>query len=63
MEKALTAEPSFHLLDCREELHRLKSEGELTVDNFDALLSGKYLRTIPGVLPVDGFFAAILEKT
>lgn len=63
VEKALTAEPSFHLLDCREELHRLKSEGELTVDNFDALLSGKYLRTIPGVLPVDGFFAAILEKT
>jgi len=63
VEKALAAEPSFHLLDCREELQRLKNERELTVDNLESLLSGKYLRTIPGVLPVDGFFAAILEKT
>jgi 16S rRNA (cytosine967-C5)-methyltransferase len=62
VEKALAAEPSFHLLDCGEELQRLKTEGELATDNFDSLLSGKSLRTIPGVLPVDGFFAAILEK-
>ncbi len=62
VEKVMAAEPSFHLLDCREELRRLKNEGELVADDFDALLSGKYLRTIPGALPVDGFFAAILER-
>lgn len=28
----------------------------------EALVSGSYLRTIPGVHPCDGFFAAVLEK-
>jgi 16S rRNA (cytosine967-C5)-methyltransferase len=67
VEKALACELSFRLLDCRSELQRLKSEGELANnddnDNFDSLLSGKYLRTIPGVLPIDGFFAAVLERS
>jgi hypothetical protein len=40
----------------------LKENRELVVDNIDSLLSGPYLRTIPGVHPSDGFFAAILEK-
>ena len=30
-------------------------------DGFD-LVSGDFLRTIPGVHPCDGFFAAILQK-
>ena len=64
VEKALGANPEFHLVDCRIELQRLKEDHELVIDNDDveSLLSGPYLRTIPGVHPTDGFFAAILEK-
>jgi len=28
----------------------------------ESLTSGPYLRTIPGVHPCDGFFAAILQR-
>jgi 16S rRNA (cytosine967-C5)-methyltransferase len=62
VDKALVAEPSFHVIDAREELQRLRTTGELNWDDIDSLLSGPYLRTIPGVHPSDGFFAAILEK-
>ena len=62
VQQALAANPEFHLIDSRAELQRLKDNRELVVDNIDSLLSGPYLRTIPGVHPSDGFFAAILEK-
>jgi len=52
----------FQLLDCRPELERLRQEGELAWADLDSLLSGKFLRTIPGVHPCDGFFAAVLEN-
>ena len=61
VERALAAEPSFVLRDCKEELERLRADGELTVQP-DTLLSGFYLRTIPGLHRCDGFFAAVLEK-
>jgi hypothetical protein len=50
------------LLDCRKELDVLRGQGELTWNDLDSLIQGPYLRTIPGVHPCDGFFAAILEK-
>jgi hypothetical protein len=50
-------------VDCRAELERLKESGELAWEDIDWLLDGPYLRTIPGVQPGDGFFAAMLEKT
>jgi 16S rRNA (cytosine967-C5)-methyltransferase len=53
---------SFRVLDCRIELERLRSQGELLWEDVDSLTKGPYLRTIPGVHPCDGFFAAILEK-
>ena len=64
VEKALAASPEFRLIDCRDELRRLKEDHELVIDKDDdeSLLSGPYLRTIPGIHPTDGFFAAILEK-
>ncbi len=62
VEKAISADPSFRVLDSRAELQRLSSQGELRWENIDSLISGPYLRTIPGVHPCDGFFAAILEK-
>lgn len=52
----------FSIVDCGEELERLRQAGELCVEDIGSLLSGRYLRTIPGVHPCDGFFAAILEK-
>jgi 16S rRNA (cytosine967-C5)-methyltransferase len=62
IEQFLAESPSFQPLDCRQLLERLKSEGELTWQPLESLLSGSYLRTIPGVHPCDGFFAAILER-
>jgi 16S rRNA (cytosine967-C5)-methyltransferase len=61
-EKALAANPEFRLVDSRADIQRLKENRELIVNNIDSLLSGPCLRTIPGVHPSDGFFAAILEK-
>ncbi len=54
--------PDFRLLDVRDELERLRASGELSWEGLDSLLSDKHLRTIPGVHPCDGFFAAILER-
>ena len=63
VEQALADDDSFHLLDCRGELERLRGKGELAWKGLDSLLSGPYLRTIPGIHPCDGFFAAILERS
>ncbi|MFZ0859085.1 MAG: 16S rRNA (cytosine(967)-C(5))-methyltransferase RsmB [Candidatus Sulfotelmatobacter sp.] len=60
--QALSENHSFRLLDCRPELDRLKTTGELTCPGPATLTRGPYFRTIPGVHPCDGFFAAILER-
>ena len=39
------------------------AEGELAWSDLDSLISGRFVRTIPGVHPCDGFFVAILEKS
>jgi 16S rRNA (cytosine967-C5)-methyltransferase len=58
----LANDKSIELRDCRQELERLNSAAELTWPDPVSLTRGPYLRTIPGVHPCDGFFAAILEK-
>ena len=63
VEEALLAGNSFRLVDCRERLEDLTTEGELVWKHIDSLIRGRYLQTIPGVHPCDGFFAAILERT
>jgi 16S rRNA (cytosine967-C5)-methyltransferase len=63
VEKAIVADSSFHVRDCRQELEHLRSSGELVWNDLDSLTSGLYLRTIPGVHPCDGFFAAILQRS
>ena len=60
--EVMAARGDLRLLDCRDELQRLKSSGELRWGDLDSLVRGKFLRTLPGVHPCDGFFAAILEK-
>jgi len=63
VEEVLADPPGYHLLDIRSELDRLRSSGELAGENLDSLIRGSYLRTLPGLHPCDGFFAAILERT
>jgi 16S rRNA (cytosine967-C5)-methyltransferase len=60
--EVLSTGTSFRVLDCRNQLTRLRDNGELVWKDLDSLLSGPYLRTIPGIHPCDGFFAAILGK-
>ncbi len=62
VEEVLQDAKGFRLLDCRDEIERLRSTGELVWSDIDSLLSGKFLRTIPGQEPCDGFFAAVLER-
>jgi 16S rRNA (cytosine967-C5)-methyltransferase len=59
----LASNPDFRAIPARNELLRLRNAGELVWDNVETLVQGNFLRTIPGVHPCDGFFAAILEKT
>lgn len=63
VEQILAEDKSIHLLNCRTELDRLKAAGELTWPDAVSLTRGPYLRTIPGIHPCDGFFAAILERS
>ncbi|HZM11963.1 MAG TPA: 16S rRNA (cytosine(967)-C(5))-methyltransferase RsmB [Candidatus Limnocylindrales bacterium] len=62
VEEVLQGDSKFTLLNCRTELERLRAEGELAISDLDSLLEGKYLRTLPGVHPCDGFFAAIIQR-
>ncbi len=58
MQKSVEVQPVGPLLET------LLAEGALTVEGHatlrDTALAGPYLRTIPGVHPCDGFFAALL---
>ncbi|HTS36782.1 MAG TPA: 16S rRNA (cytosine(967)-C(5))-methyltransferase RsmB [Candidatus Solibacter sp.] len=72
IEQALNENPSVRLRSCAEELDRLAVSGEMwrgrprprAEDSTrpDSLTSGPYLRTIPGIHPCEGFFAAIIER-
>jgi 16S rRNA (cytosine967-C5)-methyltransferase len=52
----------FRLVPVREELARLQKAGDLVWKDVEQLVRGDFLRTLPGVHPGDGFFAAVLEK-
>jgi 16S rRNA (cytosine967-C5)-methyltransferase len=63
VEQALRAVRNLCRVDCRTELERLRAERFLTWPNPATLSRGPYLRTIPGMHPCDGFFAAIVERS
>jgi 16S rRNA (cytosine967-C5)-methyltransferase len=63
IEEILRDAPEYQLRDSREELEQLRSSGELLWTDVYSLVNGKFLRTIPGVHPCDGFFAAVIERT
>jgi 16S rRNA (cytosine967-C5)-methyltransferase len=52
----------FQIIPMRHELVRLQESGALIWGDIDQVISGDFLRTIPGLQPCDGFFAAILQK-
>ncbi|MGC2553713.1 MAG: 16S rRNA (cytosine(967)-C(5))-methyltransferase RsmB [Candidatus Sulfotelmatobacter sp.] len=62
IERLSEEDSSFRVIDCHAELEQLRENHELIWPNPASLTRGPYLRTLPGVLPCDGFFAAILEK-
>jgi len=62
VEAALSEQPGLRLIECKKELERLKNDGELAWPEVASLLHGPYLRTIPGIHPCDGFFAAALTR-
>ena len=63
VETMLAERHECNLIDCRAHLEQLQRSGELAWPDLDSLLSGAYLRTLPGIHPCDGFFAAIIERT
>lgn len=63
VEEVLRDVPGVRLLECRGELQRMQASGELVWQDLDSITDGPFLRTLPGVHPCDGFFAAIFEKT
>ncbi len=56
----------WKLLDLREEFDRLEREGIVQGDAVEELRANGfrdgYLRTLPGLHPCDGFFAALIER-
>jgi len=62
VEEVLHDNREYQLRDSRDELERLRASGDLVWSDLDSLLSGKYLRTLPGIQPCDGFFAALVER-
>ena len=62
VEEVLHEADGYRLCDAGDELDRLRSTGELVWSDLDSLLSGRFLRTIPGIQPCAGFFAAVFER-
>jgi 16S rRNA (cytosine967-C5)-methyltransferase len=62
VEEALRERGAIRLTPVTALLEQLAADGELAWDDLESLTRGPYLRTIPGVHPCDGFFAAIIER-
>jgi 16S rRNA (cytosine967-C5)-methyltransferase len=65
VEAVLEETPGFRLVPVEGILDALAASGVITAEGRERLRSateGPYLRTIPGVHPCDGFFAAAFEK-
>jgi len=63
IEELLATVSGIRLLDCRSELQAMQERGELVSQDLDSITDDGFLRTLPGVHPCDGFFAAMLEKS
>jgi 16S rRNA (cytosine967-C5)-methyltransferase len=52
----------FQIIPIKEELTSLQHSGDLVWQDIDSLVDGNFLRTVPGVQPCDGFFAAVIKR-
>jgi 16S rRNA (cytosine967-C5)-methyltransferase len=63
VETALAEAREFELVDLTVALEQLRQSGDLASGlDIATLIAGPYLRTIPGVHPCDGFFAAMIVR-
>ncbi len=62
VEELLQTHPGLRLVPCAQELENLRASGEFVWGDIASMIRGAYLRTLPGVHPCDGFFAAIIER-
>jgi 16S rRNA (cytosine967-C5)-methyltransferase len=60
--EVLRGDDSLSLIECESVLEELKSSGELAWADPKTLVRGPFLRTLPGIHPSEGFFAAVLKK-
>jgi 16S rRNA (cytosine967-C5)-methyltransferase len=60
--EGVSGTPCSRLVEAGEMLRKLAAAGELVWEDIDSLTHGPYLRTVPGVHPCDGFFAAVIER-
>jgi 16S rRNA (cytosine967-C5)-methyltransferase len=56
-------DPRFRVCCMEDELRALQRNGEVVYDDLGQLVEGPYLRTIPGRVSADGFFAAIVTRS
>jgi 16S rRNA (cytosine967-C5)-methyltransferase len=62
VEQVLRGDSAISVIPCEGILDGLKSAGELAWADPKALVRGSYLRTLPGIHPCEGFFAAVLTR-
>jgi 16S rRNA (cytosine967-C5)-methyltransferase len=62
VEQVLYGPDAVEGVECEGVLEELKRSGELAWAEPRTLLRGGFLRTLPGIHPCEGFFAAVLRK-
>jgi 16S rRNA (cytosine967-C5)-methyltransferase len=62
VDQVLCGQDALTVVDCEDVLEELKSSGELAWAEPGTLVRGRFLRTLPGIHPCEGFFAAVLRK-
>jgi 16S rRNA (cytosine967-C5)-methyltransferase len=60
--KFLSRSPDFRIVPIRIRLETLAQQLKIRTGAVDSLVRGDFLRTIPGIHPCDGFFAAFLQR-
>jgi 16S rRNA (cytosine967-C5)-methyltransferase len=63
VEQVLQGQNALSLVDCGTILEELKRSGELAWAEPENLVRRGFLRTLPGIHPCDGFFAAVLRRS
>ena len=62
VDQVLCGKDALAVIPCEQVLEELRSSGELAWTEPEGLVRGGYLRTLPGIHPCEGFFAAVLER-